>query len=91
MSILRDVQRLVSLTEQLAPKVKKSALWRTAAKKALREAVLLETEWREGDSLVPGSTTEPDLEEPPVEPAATGESLDKMLTEILGRPPRTRR
>jgi hypothetical protein len=51
MSILRDVQRLLSLTEQLAPKSTRSSLWRIAAKNALRSAALVETEWKDGDTI----------------------------------------
>ena len=51
MSVLRDVQRLLNVIEGQYPRSKYSALYRTAAKRALRSAALAETEWQEGDTI----------------------------------------
>lgn len=56
MSILRDVQKLLTVIEGISPKATRSTLFRIAAKRALRSAALVETEWREGDKI--GETRE---------------------------------
>lgn len=88
MSILRDVQKLLTVTEGLYPRVSQSALWRVAAKRALREAVRLETEWKEGDTIGAreGSLGDEECQDQG-NPTASTTDLNDMLTRILAKPP----
>jgi hypothetical protein len=85
MSILRDVQRLLSITEQLAPKAGRSSLWRIAAKRALRAAALVESEWKDGDTLGAREALEIEQWDDPGQVASTTDLKD-MLNGLLRKP-----
>lgn len=88
MSILRDVQRLIDLAEGKHPKLENSALWNVAKRRALREAVVLETEWQDSQNTGAreGSLGDEECQEPE-NPQTPSTDLDGMLTELLQRPP----
>jgi len=86
MSILRDVQKLISVAEGHHPRLARSALWRVAAKRAMRAAVQLETEWKDGDTI--GAREEPLETEECQDPGSSQASmtgLNDMLTELLDK------
>ena len=86
MSVLRDVQRLLNVIEGQYPRSKHSALFRTAAKRALRSAALAETEWQEGDTIE--GAREGSLEDEECQdPGSQTTDLNSTLTRLLGKPP----
>ncbi len=87
MTILRDVQKLIDLAEGKHPRLETWALWNIAKRKALRTAVVLETEWKDGenDGAREGSQGEDECQEPG-NPEASTNDLNGTLAELLRRP-----
>jgi hypothetical protein len=85
-SILRDVQRLIDLAEGNHPRLEKWALWNVAKQRALRAAVVLETDWRNGEDTGAreGSLGENECQDP--ENRVSTPDLSAMLEEHLRRP-----
>lgn len=87
MSILRDVQKLIDLAEGKHPRLENWALWRVAKRKALREAVVLETEWQDSENggAREGFPEDEKCQEPGNQEASTI-ALTDTLTGLLRRP-----
>src|SRR5687767_6991523 len=51
MTILRNAFKVIELAERERPSLLRSSLWKTAKKRLLRDAVNLETEYEEGDTI----------------------------------------
>jgi hypothetical protein len=85
MSILRHAFKVIELAERERPSLLRSGLWKVAKASLLREAVVLETEWKDGDNL---GAREGSLEEEEcLGTETTKTDLNAMLTEHLGKPP----
>jgi hypothetical protein len=87
MSILRNAYMVIELAERERPSLLRSSLWKTAKKRLLRDAVNLETEYEDGDTIgVPatGSLGEDQCDQGN---PASGTALNDTLTKLLGKPP----
>jgi hypothetical protein len=82
MGAYEDVRRLIELTVKLSPKVERSKLWRRARDKALESAE--RSDIRRGDFSCIRSVEQSEAE-------TDTRSLDELIAEVLGRPPRYRK
>jgi hypothetical protein len=88
MTILRDVQKLLTIVEHLHPRVTSSAVYRVAAKRALHAAVMAETKYDDGDTIAEpakGSLEDEQCQDPGTQEASTN-ALNDTLREHLRRP-----
>src|SRR5688572_10594078 len=87
MSILRHAFKVIEIAERERPSLLRSGLWKVAKASLLREAVVRETEWKDGDNLGAreGSLEEEECLEPGT--AIQRTDLNDSLTKLLGKPP----
>lgn len=87
MSILRDAYKVIEIAERERPSLLRSGLWKVAKARLLRTAVVLETDWQDGDNLGAreGSLEEEKCLDQGTE--ATPTDLSDTLTKLLGKPP----
>src|SRR5690606_18970131 len=88
MSILRDAFKVIEIAERQRPSLLRSGLWKTAKARLLRTAVVLETEWQEGDTMGAreGSLEDEECQDPGNQEASTTD-LSDMLQKLLGKQP----
>lgn len=99
-TMLAELERLINLTEKLAPKCRKSVLWRRARNKALWKAhwVELGKPWVDDEPEDVNKlfveymrSKGREIEDLGFEENEPEYDLDAMLEEVLGRPPRYRK
>lgn len=88
MSILRKVQKVLTIAETSNRRLENSALWRVACKQLLREATLLETQWEQNEDSEAREGFEENNECQDQEATEFSTDLTGMLTAALGRPAR---